>query len=412
MLRLGDSTRCQPIDPRPRQNCLKTRFLRWSISHSKKNSVALFARHLIGIESSARDILPFSFRQCTAPLGPLRQALYACLTCAPVPSSEQKGAICYSCSIQCHGSHNLVELFCKRDFTCDCGTIRMGSTPCSLRKTASQPPITGNAYNHNFEGRFCTCDKEYDVNAEEGTMFQCLVCEDWFHEKCIGERRVPDQDDFDAFVCQDCVGKNVWLGRYVAIKEGFLSTLETYPEIQVDVEKVDVSATHDIPASSGSRLPETIPAETASIHRTETSSATTAVKRSLSTEPETSEPSSKRVKVETVDEDNDSSDQCKWSALPVPPKTLFALFLKEDFRDHLCRCLACETLRLRNLPMISTEEETYEPDEDNSDTGTDPIILICSASLPRRLYLSSIPLTSMYLTHFRRLVTGCRNKGT
>lgn len=131
-------------------------------------------------------------------------------------------------------------------------------------------------------------------------MFQCLVCEDWFHEKCIGERRVPDQDDFDAFVCQDCVGKNVWLGRYVAIKEGFLSTLETYPEIQVDVEKVDVSATHDTTASSGSTLPETIPAETASIYPTETSSATKTVKRSLSTEPETSEPSSKRVKVDSV----------------------------------------------------------------------------------------------------------------
>lgn len=238
-------------------------------------------------------------------------------------------------------------------------------------------------------------------------MFQCLVCEDWFHEKCIGERRVPDQDDFDVFVCQDCVGKNEWLGRYVAIKEGFMSTLEIYPEIQVDVETVEVPATDDVPASSGSTLAEIIPAETSSsISATETSSATTAVKRSLSIEPETPESSSKRVKVETV-EDNGTSEQCKWSALPVPPKTPFALFLKEDFRDHLCRCLACQTLRLRNLPMISEEEETYEPDEDNSDTGIPSILNPFLPVFPRRCS-HSIDRSN----HGCRLLTRRRNKGT
>src|SRR5579871_2641274 len=244
------------------------------------------------IESSARDILPYSFQRCTAPLGLLRQALYSCLTCSPVPPETQKGGICYSCSIQCHGSHNLVELFCKRDFTCDCGTMRMGATPCSLRKVSNQPINTKNDYNHNFEGRFCDCDQVYDVDAEEGTMFQCLVCEDWFHEKCIGDGRVPDQDDFDGFVCRTCVGKNEWFGRYVADKAIFMSTLDTYPEVNVDVESTD-------PAKSESAQ---TPATTGPVPVSDTSKG--GVKRDLSADPESSEQSSKRIKVEDVPEES------------------------------------------------------------------------------------------------------------
>ena len=314
-------------------------------------------------ESSARDILPYSFRQCTAPLGPLRQAVYACLTCSPIPADSQRGGICYSCSIQCHGSHNLVELFCKRDFVCDCGTTRLGPTPCSLRKVALRTPDNHNEYNHNFEGRFCSCDQVYDVDAEDGTMFQCLVCEDWFHEKCIGEGRVPDQDDFDGFVCRDCVTKNEWLGRYVSDKSAFMSTLETYPEVKIDVEVVDEKPTPPVGNTESTALPSSSePAVT-----NPSAQESTSVKRSLSAEPETVEPTPKRAKLET--EPEPILEPCKWSTLPPTPPGPFALFMKEDFRNHLCRCIACETLRLRTLPMIAQEEETYEPDEDNSDTG-------------------------------------------
>lgn len=214
-----------------------------------------------------------------------------------------------------------------------------------------------NSYNHNFDGRFCDCDQIYDVDAEEGTMFQCLVCEDWFHEKCIGEGRIPDQDDFDVFVCRTCVGKNEWLGRYVADKEAFLSTLDTYPEVKVDIEKIDNPTTETVsaPSSTDDAKPATPVTE-----------ATSGVKRNLSAEPEESAPSPKRIKAEP----DTSSHLCKWASLPPTPPLPFAIFLKEAFRNNLCRCLDCETTRLRTLPMISHEEETYEPDEDNSDTGT------------------------------------------
>jgi E3 ubiquitin-protein ligase UBR7 len=227
----------------------------------------------------------------------------------------------------------------------------MGSTSCTLQKKTAQQPDNGNSYNHNFEGRFCECDQVYDVDAEEGTMFQCLVCEDWFHEKCIGEGRVPDQDEFEAFVCRECVGKNEWLGRYVADKTAFLSTLDTYPEITVDIETVEEKPAEQPTDNEPNEPSAPQPATTAG------------VKRSASADPEPSAPSPKRVKVET-------ESDCKWSALPPTPTTPLALFLKTNFRTALCHCLDCQTLRLRTLPMIAAEEETYEPDQDDSDTDS------------------------------------------
>ena len=42
-----------------------------------------------------------------------------------------------------------------------------------------------NSYNHNFMGKYCTCQKPYpdpdDTNPDE--MVQCIMCEDWHHNK-------------------------------------------------------------------------------------------------------------------------------------------------------------------------------------------------------------------------------------
>lgn len=123
-----------------------------------------------------------------------RQQLFACLTCQS--KSKQANVICYSCSIQCHTDHDLCELFTKRNLACDCGTTRVSSFGgCNLRKNfdALDKPLNDEKAvdytNHNFEGRFCSCDKPYNADQETGTMFQCLlgdVCgEDWYHEECI-----------------------------------------------------------------------------------------------------------------------------------------------------------------------------------------------------------------------------------
>ncbi|KAK5010118.1 hypothetical protein LTR28_011714, partial [Elasticomyces elasticus] len=45
-----------------------------------------------------------------------------------------------------------------------------------------------------------------------------------------------------------------------------------------------------------------------------------------------------------------------------------SLFLKEDFRDRLCRCSSCFP-HLSTFPQLLEEEETYEPPVSESDPG-------------------------------------------
>lgn len=148
-----------------------------------------------------------SIENCTKDLGPLRQSVFSCLTCNPPPanaSDPYSGAgICYACSVQCHGEHQLVEIFTKRNFICDCGTTRLPATsPCTLRLNAatnargvhSEEPSANNKYNQNFRNRFCACECDYDPFQQKGTMFQCLGLgthdtggcgEDWYHPGCV-----------------------------------------------------------------------------------------------------------------------------------------------------------------------------------------------------------------------------------
>ncbi|KAK9241426.1 hypothetical protein V1525DRAFT_393119 [Lipomyces kononenkoae] len=158
------------------------------------------------LEQDARDALPYDPTHCTYFDGSLRQPVYACLTCAGKSKSNKAAAgVCYSCSIQCHSDHDLIELFNKRNFTCDCGTTRLSAFGgCNLRKNFNELdiPSSSNRYCHNFEGRFCSCDSKYNPETEKGTMYQCLlgdVCnEDWYHEECILGLPFPPVEEVNA----------------------------------------------------------------------------------------------------------------------------------------------------------------------------------------------------------------------
>ncbi|KAI1734209.1 hypothetical protein F4680DRAFT_361223 [Xylaria scruposa] len=185
-----------------------------SMSQKSEDSqtAADFIRDQMQLEADAREALPYSFKNCTRPLGSLRQSIYACLTCNPPPSdsglnsgdSFSAAGICYSCSVQCHGDHELVEIFQKRNFTCDCGTTRFKpDQPCTLRinpdtdtrgNVHSELPDPNNKYNQNFRNRFCSCSIDYKPQEQKGTMFQCLGLgthetggcgEDWYHPGCL-----------------------------------------------------------------------------------------------------------------------------------------------------------------------------------------------------------------------------------
>ncbi|KAL1993729.1 hypothetical protein VTN49DRAFT_2398 [Thermomyces lanuginosus] len=358
-----------------------------------------FIESQLRLEADAREALPYSFDSCTQPLGPLRQPLFSCLTCNPPPENENEpynaAAVCYSCSISCHGDHTLVELFSKRNFVCDCGTTRFPATsPCTLRVDPatgskgvhSQKPAEGNAYNHNFRNRFCVCNEEYDPHKEKGTMFQCLGLgtaetggcgEDWWHPEClVGLPRgwhkatatndgtdgtavksdesdddeepplppgFPEEDDFEAFICYKCLESAQWLKRYAGTK-GFLAPVYKDGGLK-KVEAVESSkdTTEEATASSLKRK-----------NRDDDSEETHNVKRTKSEDTSGSGTTPQEAR-------SDNQQSRKHASLPKEaPSGTFSLFMKEDFRDHLCHCPECFPLLVPH-PQLREEEEVYEP---------------------------------------------------
>ncbi|PWN38082.1 uncharacterized protein FA14DRAFT_159821 [Meira miltonrushii] len=220
------------------------------------------------LEEAARQAVPFSFTKggCTYERGYIRQPVYACKTCGG-------GGVCAGCSVGCHADHELVELFAKRNFRCDCGTLSLcrgksekekALLPCSLRikELNFAPQNDENTYNQNFDGQFCRCErgKSYDPEKEDETMFQCLICEDWLHESCtslrphkspleasesqspnrsISDGPLVDHESFELFICHECIQKptNYILRRYLGAK-GWIICLPEGPN-QILPKEID-----------------------------------------------------------------------------------------------------------------------------------------------------------------------------
>jgi E3 ubiquitin-protein ligase UBR7 len=128
----------------------------------------------------------------------------------------------------------VIELFAKRNFRCDCGNDKfqqgirrsyfMTRVECALEP--KDGTNQANRYNHNFRGRcdsqcmyllkrYCLCDSTYDPETEESVMHQCVVCEDWFHERCVGAGKIRDDEALTgAFLCAPCIGQHPWLLFY------------------------------------------------------------------------------------------------------------------------------------------------------------------------------------------------------
>lgn len=91
--------------------------------------------------------------------------------------------------VLCHYCYvvQIVELWTKRNFKCDCGNSKFGEFYCKIFPSKDVENVE-NSYNHNFKGLYCTCARPYpDPDAEEQIeMIQCCLCEDWFHEEHLG----------------------------------------------------------------------------------------------------------------------------------------------------------------------------------------------------------------------------------
>ena len=333
--------------------------------------------------------------------------------------------------MQCHGEHTLVEIFNKRNFTCDCGTIRYPATsPCTLRLDPatntkggvhSEKADAGNKYNQNFRNRFCGCECDYDPFEQKGTMFQCLGLgthetggcgEDWWHPGCLvglGPKW------FEATAAKGAVATTVDHTKPTesdalpTISEDAPVPVQAGGDNQVDPEDDDPPPPPGFPgddefegficykcvdafpwikryAGAEGFLPP--------VFRDD------GPKEQLAAAPPQGEDLSKKRKAEDEDEDaqglkrqksnEDASDPvaqapsdvkveqpvqeappvCKLETLPPAPRGTFSLFFKEGFRENICRCSSCFPLLLPH-PQLLEEEEIYEPpvSQEGSENG-------------------------------------------
>lgn len=154
------------------------------------------------------------------------QALYACRTCSPDMSNfDAAGGICVECSFTCHDGHDLIEIYTKRHFRCDCGNSKFPTTnPCQLMECKPALNVE-NQYNQNFTGRYCQCHRPYP-DAERQTpeiMYQCIACEDWCHVEHLGQELTPPLDPkavgiheskWGEVICGSCMNKYPYLKYY------------------------------------------------------------------------------------------------------------------------------------------------------------------------------------------------------
>jgi hypothetical protein len=180
------------------------------------------------LELDAAAALPYKFDQCTFKLGPLRQYIHICHQCPNYDSESELKAFCYSCAVSCHdfspeevdketksaSSHKIEEIWSRRNFVCDCpstGKCRL-IKPLEYENNSNKSHV--NSYNrrHNFKGKYCFCEGA-GWTAGDRTMYQCEVCEDWFHDNCVARKRlgdavplvIPEEDSFEDFICCQCI---------------------------------------------------------------------------------------------------------------------------------------------------------------------------------------------------------------
>lgn len=170
----------------------------------------------------------------------------------------------------------------------------------------------------------------------------------------------PAEDDFDAFICYKCVDANPWVKRYAG-SPGFLPPV--FKRSLAPSPEADIVARSQELASSG--LPNSLKRKS----EDEGLRPSVPAKRVKDEMPINTNDSTEPLKADTSSGSiAEGAKPCKAKALPSAPTGQFSLFLKSDFRDHLCRCPECFPA-LAKHPQLLEEEENYEPPISESGDG-------------------------------------------
>ncbi|XP_054263286.1 putative E3 ubiquitin-protein ligase UBR7 [Macrosteles quadrilineatus] len=324
------------------------------------------------LEENADAVLgPGDDKNCTYNEGYLkRQALYSCLTCLPGAGPDRAG-LCLACSYHCHADHELVELYTKRNFRCDCGTSLFKGRHCTL-----DPLKTGvnekNVYNQNFRGVYCTCSRPYPdpEDSVEDEMIQCIICEDWYHTRHLTSA-VPKEDDYAEMICSPCTDKLPFLQYYLGYAVSKVSK-EEEKEGDVSVTEENTSLESSLKLDEGENL-ESRKTSILDVEEKQNSEEKTCPPQSNSAISKETKDDSNEVMQEADVSANEketasSSDiinGCKLKSLKMLPRDSGATFWPENFRKLLCVCSSCkETYASLGVLFLTDEGDTVRAYEE------------------------------------------------
>ncbi|KAK7250662.1 hypothetical protein RIF29_33229 [Crotalaria pallida] len=301
-------------------------------------------------------------KECTYSKGYMkRQAIFSCLTCTP----DGNAGVCTACSLSCHDGHQIVELWTKRNFRCDCGNSKFGEFYCKIFAGKDAENVE-NSYNHNFKGLYCTCARPYpDPDAEEQVeMIQCCLCEDWFHEEHLGlesSDEIPRDDEgeplYEEFICKACSEVCFFLNLYPEAIWASGKQLDA----TVKVSK-DKGVLEDMPSTHVTEQPM---GDAASSHNSpKTNDAKATVSESISG-------SKDQIQGGNCDQSKDLS-QCTSSTnmhvncllgvnivAASPVLNGKPMFLSKNWRDILCKCSNClEFYNQKRIAFLLDKEDS------------------------------------------------------
>ena len=303
--------------------------------------------------------------ECTYDKGYLsRQAIYSCLDCTPSSSNIQAG-FCHACAVNCHREHSVEEIYTKRNFRCDCGTLPQ--LLCSLKPDVDVRN-TDNLYSQNFAGLYCQCARPYpdEERPEMDTveMIQCFMCEDWFHTTHLNTV-VPEK--YEEMACVACVGKHPFLSVYalpevenVDIEGPAVQNISAIDTQGTDKSNASVLTKSEIPSDDKISKSEKV-SETNSAPDIPIMSPDDDLKRPPSS-PVSCEPLSKRKKTEaTVNCKLDGKNASTFAVLTR------ALFFDERLRHSVCKCQQClDVYKERNISYITVPEDSLSKYEEKA----------------------------------------------
>ncbi|KAJ1259213.1 hypothetical protein BS78_10G137400 [Paspalum vaginatum] len=291
-------------------------------------------------------------KDCTYAGGYLkRQAVFSCLTCVP----DGLAGVCTACSLACHDGHEIVELWTKRKFRCDCGNSKFGGHLCKLcpEKDSENP---ANSYNHNFKGSYCTCGRPYpDPEAKEQVeMIQCCICEDWFHEDHVGLNsieEIPRDEEgeplYEDFICHKC--------------SPVCHFLKLYPDTIWSSSKKNLAVQTD------TNEPNIMIGGPSDHTNTEKHENGALVGHMVGEKTSIENSSTKDIAVPEAKLDSSSGRNCNLgmdvNTMPAPVVTEKSMpfFMSKGWRETLCRCEACTNFYTqRGIAYLVDKEDSIE----------------------------------------------------